>query len=654
MWTISVFFYSLTLLLGYIYANQLVQWPSRIARLIHSGLLLVSSGLLLSVWLKGSTPPLIDTIFSQVPAVSVLLTLLAALGLPILILASVSILMQSLYAKYTGAEPYRLYALSNIGSLLGLLSYPFFLENVTSLTWQAGAWTTGFIVCTLLILSSWRQVEKSLPSSTQSLANVKHALQQNRLMIVVLAAVPTFLMVTFTEFLSKGIASFPLLWVVPLALYLLSFIVAFGERRTRILRAPLPVVALASAVPVIALLQLVNDSAALFFCTFLYMMVFFYLVSLYVHRRIYDLRPDASALGSFYVYVTFGGAVGSGIVGFVLPALLNDVSEFYIAVSAITVYFLFHAEVKKWSTEKLPKLFAQAFKGLVIVLAILVSANHLLGQEYVVSERNFFGTLKVVDTDMQVYGESVRVRSLVNGATNHGLQALDERYAASAVSYYGPGSGIDIALQTFVDRGVKPRVSAVGLGAGVINTYCTDVSAIDYIEINPAVEHLARSYFTYLDMCAEETTVTIGDGRLVLEEWVKEGMQTYDVIVVDAFTDDAIPVHLLTNEAFVDAYEPNLSNGGVLAIHISNKYLDLASPISGIAQANGYSAVIVQSEGETENELQNPSHWILLVSPEQVDVFLQFANTSTQERDTILWTDEKSSVLQAFSLSGSL
>jgi spermidine synthase len=187
----------------------------------------------------------------------------------------------------------------------------------------------------------------------------------------------------------------------------------------------------------------------------------------------------------------------------------------------------------------------------------------------------------------------------------------------------------------------------------MINAYCDSVAQIDYIEINPAVERLAREYFTYLEMCSQKTSVTIGDGRLVLERTV-DTANPYQVIVVDAFTDDAIPVHLLTKEAFAKAYGPNLSAQGIVAIHISNKYLNLAPPINGMARSNGYETVFISNDTDPADTLQHSSHWVLVMSPDQVEAFLTYPTASKSKNTYITWTDERSSVLEAFSLSGSV
>jgi hypothetical protein len=293
----------------------------------------------------------------------------------------------------------------------------------------------------------------------------------------------------------------------------------------------------------------------------------------------------------------------------------------------------------------------------VVVLFAVISLVTLYEDEkyeLITSERNFYGTVKVYESLYEIDGEDIIVRSMANGATTHGFQVVDDRYSEEPVSYYTENSGIDVALRSFVESDVSPRVGVVGLGAGVMSVFCRDLAQLDYLEINPTVERLAREHFSYLEMCPEKTTVAIGDGRLLLEEEA-EGRETrYEVIVIDAFTDDAIPSHLLTNEAFVKAYQPLLTEDGVMAIHISNRYLDLRPPIAGIARNNGYEMLTVENRPESSDSTKLPTSWVLIVPPEKVDLYLVYKNVKEYNDEVILWTDQKNSVMSVLSVTGSM
>lgn len=648
VWTISIFFYSATLLLGYLYAAVLMSWPLRLARLVHGSLLLVTAGLLLWRWIMGDSPVLVDAVAQGAPAVAVLLTLTFALGLPILLLASTTVITQKLWGNLIGTEPYPLYAVSNAGSLLGLLLYPFLLEPYADLTSQATGWLLLYLCFNLLLLAAWqvRQRERTPKTAT---ATSTGAIVAHRWSIILLAAIPTFLLASVTELLSRGVASFPLLWVVPLALYLLSFIFIFGRVSGFLARIPLGFFVLLSFLPTLVLLPLMNFNASFYWLTSLYILVTFFLLALYFHRRVHELRPPVADLGPFYVYLTLGGAIGSGVVGFILPLILSTHSEVFLAFMVLTIFFAWRYVA--WLDAYLPVRITRVTAGGVVFLALLSTGVMLHEPERVTSERNFFGTVRVVDSTTQVDGQTIPIRTIVHGTTNHGMQALDPAYEEVAASYYGPNSGIDLSLRYFTEADQSPRVSVIGLGAGMMNAYCDDVAQLDYIEINPAVVKLARAHFTYLEQCPDRTQVEIGDGRLALAEAAAD--QSYDVIMMDAFTDDAIPVHLLTLDAFAEAYAPHLSESGIVAFHISNKYLNLAPPIAGIGQTFGYVPLLVQNDPGEGNGLYHHTTWVLLVPPHVVDSLLMHEQVTRYEGPALTWTDERSSVLEVLSLTGS-
>ncbi|MCA9357090.1 fused MFS/spermidine synthase [Candidatus Nomurabacteria bacterium] len=602
--------------------------------------------------MTAGSPLLVDTVSNQSPAFSVLLTLLFGVGLPVVLLASTSVITQYLYARLTDKEPYSLYALSNVGSLLGLIAYPFIFELYTSLIWQAAWWTIGFIIFFMMLLIAWKQVEMLKTKVVAPAHKFIDFALNNRWRIVFMAAIPTFMLASLTEFLSKGIASFPLLWVIPLMLYLVSFIIAFGNRASFTPKIPFGFWALISTASVFFVFPIISQGVTSYWVGFVIIMFSFLVICTYFHHQVYKLRPDVSDLGSFYVYMTLGGALGSGVVGIILPLLLNDQIEIFYAFSLLVLYFSYN--YIGWLPQRVPKLFKVSIQWMIFVLAFVLVLSSLPSSRTVVTDRNFYGTLKVVDSVKKVDGEKISVRIIANGHTNHGFQALDERYEYKAASYYGPNSGIDIAIKSFVDRGISPKVNVVGLGAGMMNAYCGDVELISYLEINPAVERLAREYFTYLEMCPDKNTVTIGDGRLLLEKEVQRGEVTYDVIMMDAFTDDAIPVHLLTKEAFNRAYKPLLSEDGVMAFHISNRYLNLFPPIVGMARDSGYEAVTVSSKPDGTNEMYLPTVWVLVTSPLNAERILStYPNSHRYEGKVIVWTDYKNSVMSSLSSKGS-
>ena len=646
VWIISIFFYSTTLLLGYIYASLLTKWSLGTSRIVHGTLLVLTGALLIARWLSDGSAVVVVESSQQSAAISTLLTLLYGVGLPVLLLASTSVVVQHLFALHTKEDPYWLYTLSNAGSLIGLAIFPFLLEPLVNLPLQIEVWTIGFVLFLILLLTAWKRVEKSNLIETNQKPELPRPMVQPAL-ILLYAAVPTFLLASMTDLFSRGIASFPMLWVIPLMLYLLTFVVAFRDRMPFSV-LPLGPTALASGLLVLLPLTLMNKSLLNFFVAFGFGMLFFFLVSTFFHRTIYLMRPDSSQLGKFYIWLTFGGAIGSGSVGLLLPALLDSTIEVYVGLAVIVLYFIWTQMdiLKKHVSIHFVHL-AQAMFVLSVVLFTYYSINV---PGLVDSKRNFFGSVRVTDENMLVNGEPIEARYMVHGTTLHGLESRDPEFEKYAVSYYGTGSGIELSLRSFVERNINPKVNVIGLGAGMMATFCDNLERLDYVEINPVVLELAQEHFSYLDRCTEKQSVTIGDGRLVLETLPP---RDYDVIMVDAFSDDAIPAHLLTKEAFHNAYLPQLSDEGVLVIHITNRFLDLHGAVAGMVDGTEYQTIAVRSEKVDNNQMSMTTIWVILAKGEQAERILSYENTTLYQGPLIKWTDSKNSILQTLSSTGS-
>lgn len=645
VWTISIFFYSGVLLMGYLYASVLTGWSLKTARWVHSTILILAAALLIGKWLGGNDPLLVASVGATEPAIDVFLTLLYAVGLPVLLLASTSVLTQHLYAKLTNSEPYWLFALSNAGSLLGLLCYPFLVEPLFDLTVQTRVWTGSFLVFLFLLLTAWRQVERSGTETVRAVSVSAGVSVWGR--IILMAAIPTFLLASSTELLSRGIASFPLLWVVPLAVYLVSFILAFRTQETWKWRFPLSGAIALLLLPTLLFLLAMNSGALPFWLAFGFTVLTVGLISWYFHRRIYELRPNTAQLGGFFVLVTIGGVLGSGVVGLLMPVILDRLIELHLVL--VLLFFHFTAVSLRWLIGQPPRLISYLLRGTLVVGVLSLAFSGSLAESVLDESRNFYGTVRVVEYEQSVDGELVRIRGMVHGSTVHGLEVLEGEFQSTAASYYGPDSGIDLTVRDFTDRGQPPRLAVVGLGAGMMNAYCDDISRVDYIEINPEVITLAEDYFSYLGRCAAKTNVIIGDGRLVLEGIEQE----YDIIMLDAFSDDAIPVHMLTREAFLRAYLPNLASDGIIAVHITNRYLDLSGPVIGTAESVGLSAFMIHTEPPSGKGVYHPTTWVLL-KREPVGLSSEIPEIQNNPPNSaIVWTDGRYSVLEALSLQGS-
>jgi spermidine synthase len=646
VWTVTMFFFTCVLCVGYLYATWLMKDGARSRLALHATLALIAVLFVLYSWWRVGVPLLTPGVATSVPGVGVFLTLLSGVFFPVLLLASSAVVVQKLYSWSTGENPYPLYALSNAGSLLGLLLYPFILEQWFDSHAVIVVWSVGFLLYCGLLFSAFAAVRTRAPELLETPTaparreEVSVWTRREQGVVFILSAVPAFILVAATEYVNQAVAGLPLLWVAPLALYLISFMVAYRDSAARL--SPLFAV-LVGAMSIVTISVLLNPLAITggMLIKGLVAAAGFLLICIWFHRQLYERRPSTSHLGQYYTLVTVGGVAGSVVVTFVLPLILSSRPELLVSVVLVALYGLWCGRVVL-----VQYLGRRVAVGVVLasIVIILVQSSVALGTGAVARERNFYGVLRVTDTATEIDGEVVPMRTLVSGSTLHGAEALDTQFQDRLLSYYSPSSGVGILLQSLTDAKQQPRVAAVGLGVGVLNYYCDGLSALDYIEINPAVLTLAQEHFSFLQRCQDKSGVIIGDGRTVIEEWSKQRRE-YDVIVIDAFTDDAIPLHLLTTEAFSRAYLPLLTDTGVLAFHVTNRHLALTPVVAGAAKAQGLSVVEVRSDDTSAGERAYRTIWVLVGSAEALRPIVD-RGYEWYDGKTITWTDTKSSVLQ--------
>jgi len=640
VWTISLAFYQLTYLLGNLYAYFLIQrggWRSS-ARL-HS-LFLLGSLLLL---------PIVPSSFwrpsgSEDPVWRILGLLFATIGLPFLLLSATSPLLQSWHTRNRpGARPYRFYALSNAGSLLALLSYPVAVEPLLPTRRQAWIWSLAYgcfaVLCAVI---AFRQpVAGPLPPERQREERPDWKLQS---LWLALAATASALLLSITHYISQNIAAVPLLWIVPLSLYLLSLILCFEGRRwyrrpffLRLLPVALGGMAYAlspefeNAGPQ---LQIPLFCVGLFICC------------MACHGEMADLKPRPEFLTLFYLMVSAGGALGGIFVALVAPRVLRGFYELPVALGLCGVFLMIALFRRPHSApEKLGRPVLLALSGLTAVLLVfLFHVIQLESRQALVMVRNFYGVLRV--NDIPSDGIRPSVRQLRNGTIVHGAQILDVVRRGAPTTYFGPQSGAGIALLAARQRG-PIRVGVIGLGVGTLAAYGRKGDHYSFYEINPLVVDLAQSQFDFVRESPAQIDVIPGDARLSLEG---EAPQNFDVFLVDAFSGDAIPVHLLTREAF-ELYFRQLRPQGVLAIHVSNRFLDLPPVVEAGARAVGAHAVKIASAEDPANAIFQAT-WMLLTRPAEPGVpALSTAlppgvASPGDQRVVRTWTDDYSNLLQ--------
>ncbi len=654
VWAVCLVFFQTVLLLGYLYAHLLTRkFPRRVQGRIHATML-AASLLVLPILPRSSWQPT----GHEDPALYILWLLTLTIGLPFFLLSSTSPLLQAWYEQWRpGVSPYRFYALSNVASLLALLVYPVLVEPKISSSHQAIGWSAAYVAIAALygILALRRPPQSAgeAPAAAALPATPRPAWKLQALWVA-LAACGSALLLAITNHITQNVASVPFLWVLPLSLYLLSFILCFEGRiwYQRSLYLRLLVVALGgmayayspaySGLPLIVLLPL--------FCFGLFVCCMF------CHGELARLKPDPTHLTLFYVMLAFGGALGAAFVALVAPRIFSGDYELAVALGGCMV--LVHVVYYSHPTGPPPRArspvvrfaFAAIVAAFLVALVIVVREQE---EQTLVSVRNFYGVLRVKDQGPDVVvaqgdsapvtGEDGRYRVLVNGTIDHGLQFLAADRRDLPTSYYGPDSGIGVTLRAI--EGTRPlRVGIIGLGAGTIATYGRSGDHYTFYEINPLDVLVAKSEFTFLRDSRAQINIVPGDARLSLEH---EPPQQYDVLAVDAFTGDSIPVHLLTIEAF-RLYFRNLVPQGVLAVHISNRYLNLAPVVAAAAVTLGKEAIEISNPDDHANGIFDSS-WVLVGAPHSFKAEKQIeaaGHTIRRPRRSQLWTDDYSSLFR--------
>jgi len=679
VWNTCMVFFQVTLLAGYLYSHLLPRKIGKRNHAIFHLVLLLAAALLLPI---GVSERAVASLSSASSApIWLLTTLLTTVGLPFFIVSTNAPLLQSWFSHTShrrARDPYFLYAASNFGSLLALLSYPLLLEPSLKLRDQSLLWTAcyvlGFVlivICAMVFL-----IGRTSPMPVQEIEQAADVplSWRRRLRWLSLAFVPSSLMLGVTTYLSTDLTPVPLLWVVPLSIYLLTFILQFSRRQANIHvwgRFLLPLL----TVPVAFSLACGISQPLWFFIPA--HLAFFLAACMVCHGQLANDRPSSQHLTEFYLWLSIGGALGGLFNAILAPLLFSGVVEYPLMIVLACL-------MRPWKTEDLSRRdFVSPFAILLLLCAIvltlerfnahwrlylilftvsLVTAYFLVerpvrfglvilavlvgGALYTPelgttlhAERNFFGVLRVMRDGPGT------VRFLLHGTTQHGRQFIDESRRCEPLSYYhraGPFGSITNALagQT------SARAAVVGLGAGATASYAVPGQEWTFYEIDPAVVRIARDprFFSYVDECSNAPiNFVLGDGRLRLKEAPEN---YYSLIALDAFSSDAIPLHLLTREA-VGVYLSKLANGGLLAFHISNRHLDLSPVLGSIAGSYGLTALIMRDGEASAESGKDASIWVVLARrPEDLKPLSmdpRWENLGTPEGFRV-WTDDFSNI----------
>jgi len=640
VWITCLLFFQAALLVGYLYAHVLTtrvapawQWRTHL-------FLLTVSLLFLPIIPSERWKP----VGGEEPLPFILALLAATIGLPFVLLSATGPLTQAWLSRSdsqanAGHKIYRLYALSNLGSLIALLSYPVLIEPWLPTRQQAWSWSLIYLVFAVLsAVAAWTTRDAVAKIDRTPADDEPYPKIRDRLLWFVLALCASATLLGATNHMLRNIAAIPLLWVLPLALYLLSFIICFDNPRWYYRPAWYALFgAVSSAMIYYARNFFVSDYVAQLALfnggLFVFCMV--------CHGELASLKPSPRHLTSFYLTIAAGGAAGGLLIAAVAPVLLRDDYDLALLLPSVTLLVIWLAWRRipaaepawlRWSGLLFP-LYLWLF--LTGSLALYLRADLA---DILVSVRNFYGPLRV--TLRPATATSAEIIMLRNGNIVHGREFTAETRRCEPVSYYAPASGIGLAIRELGKNGPL-NVGVIGLGAGTIAGYGRKGDMFRFYEINPQVRDLATGAFHYLS-CPAQSSVAIGDARLSLE---RENPRNFDVLALDAFTSDAIPVHLLTTEAF-RLYWRHLKPDGILAVHVSNRYVDLAPIVARAAEENGKFARLITNVGDDVDVVVDGSYWVLVSA--NADFFSRLpAQGQPIAIGPRAWTDDYSNLWQS-------
>lgn len=658
IWTACLFFFQAFLLLGYMYSHFVTKLNSMSKQAAVHAILLVASLYFLPVTLVE-----VDILSGVDSAMKeILLLLFMSVGIPFFMLASTGPIIQR-WLTYLDIDktPYKLYSLSNFGSLLALLSYPFLVEPSLTTEDQTYFWSIAYIgfvaVFLLFCLFMLRQKNLSLTSDRNAKSN-SFRVKKELILWLLLSAVGVILLVSTTNAMTQNIPPVPFLWILPLCIYLLTYIISFHSPKWYVRWYWFILFAIASFAAI--LLFFIGTQFDIITQVIFYS---FILLSacMICHGELARLKPEVERLTLFYLCISIGGFLGSAFVVFVAQNIFSQFYEYPLAVFMVFVLFIFSImlgynrvnhiteqgnngkiiNMDFLAFSKIGSLVSSSAVMMILLPIIFFYLNGLFNNNNIVSVRNFYGVLSV--KDVVVNGETER--RLIDGTTSHGTQSLEPGQKQIPRSYYRDKTGISIAFR-HLNENASIDAGFIGLGAGVLAAYGRKGDNFIFYELNPNVERIAYSHFTYLEDSRAKIDVILGDGRRSLAyELATSGSRKFQLLVIDAFTGDIIPMHLLTKEAF-DLYWQHLVDDGILAIHISNRHLNLEPLVYGLAKSFDKAVIIMETVAEYNG--QHSAEWVLL-SNSANSLNSRFDLIANKKSNTVIktvfWTDNYSNLL---------
>jgi hypothetical protein len=638
VWTTCLVFFQVALLAGYAYSDFTTRKLKPRAQIMLHIALLIASIAMLPVIPDASWKPT----GNEDPGLRILGLLLATIGLPYFLLATTGPLVQAWFARtFPLGTVYRLFALSNLASMLALISYPFALETWVATAVQAYTWSAGYALFAILCaasaiysLGNAGTPEAVNPVITAIKDDADDAPAPSRFDLVLwlaLSAMGSWLLLAITNYVTQNIASIPFLWLAPLTLYLLTFILCFesdGWYQRPVLLGPLAVILGFCAWGLqTSQVTLEIKIAIPLYLTGLFMCCMFF------HGELAKLRPAPRYLTLFYLMVALGGALGGMFVGLIAPRIFPTYYELGLG-------FVLSAILAAVTLHKTPFFVWINAVALAGVCGFFWNKQiEQLKQDTRVMVRDFYGTLRTKDTGPETSEDAVR--RLIHGVILHGEQYLKPERRSEPTTYYGPDSGVALAIKNINPE--NQSVGVIGLGAGTLAVWGKPGDTYHFYDINPQVIEIAQSEFTYLKDSKAGIEISLGDARLSLE---REAPHNFDVLAVDAFSSDSIPVHLITREAMA-VYLKHVKPGGAVVFHVTNRFLKLAPVVKQIADSLGlYSALIVDEAEETNF---SKTDWIIVTRDKALiesDAIVKKASEIDKIPGLRLWTDDFNNLFQ--------
>lgn len=632
VWTTCMLFFQCILLAGYAYAHATSAKLGPKGQAILHTILLAAAAATLPILPDPSWKPE----GGDEPISRILLLLTATVGLPYLLISSTSPLVQAWFSRARpGANPYRLFAVSNFASLLALVGYPLFVEPNLTNGQQVYGWSwmfAGFaVLCSALAWTAAKAQPGALADASAVVADAPAPRGREIALWLALSATGSVILLAVTNHITQNIAAIPLLWLAPLTLYLLTFILCFEGQGLYRQAWWWPVVL--AAVGAMAWLLVEPDHQFDLYVQLGVFLTGLFIACMFCHGELYRLRPANRHLTAFYLWVSVGGALGGLFVAVVAPLAFKAYYELGIGLAACA---LLAAIVYR----SLNRIALGASLVLLLGTTGAVTYDAIKFQDYArLTVRNFYGVLRVKEYGTE--GEEDHLRRLLHGTIMHGEQYMNGSKRQELTSYYQVTSGIGKAIAS-KQAGGAIRVGVVGLGTGTLAGYGRKGDFYKFYDINPAVVTIARSDFKYLGDSEAKIEVALGDARLTLE---RDAPEKFDVLAVDAFSSDSIPVHLITREALA-VYLRHMKPGGIIAFHVSNRFLNLGPVVGQLAKVSGAHAVNVYEKGEED---RTQSDWVLVSLDRKAleDKVIKDVSEPVEDRPLWrLWTDDYNNLVQ--------